>query len=63
MKNGNQENGLTKEFHYSVDEICHSVVLIPKGSWFFKCFFLGLCLLATQLRILVGGPNPVLITT
>lgn len=41
----------------------HSVVLIPKGSWFFKCFLLGLSLLATQLRIAAGGPNPVLLTT
>lgn len=41
----------------------HSVLLISKGSCFFKCFPLGLSLLATHLRIAVGGPNPVLLTT
>lgn len=41
----------------------HSGLLISKGSCFFKCFPLGLSLLATQLRIAAGGPNPVLLTT
>lgn len=41
----------------------HSGLLISKGSCFFKCFPLGLSLLATQLRNAAGGPNPVLLTT